>query len=211
MKCLCCLSEASPNRVMSSADKKTYTQFTNLILTELPEDQRRICEKCMKVLKETLLFITQCRKSYYIIKKSTHQPAVKAVTSRRSPRKLAAEKVKVVEELSQDIDTCNPLSPADMLVVEEEKILTAEASIPANDSSLNFVTSLGTGESFIKQLKQCSSKVWQCDKCGKEFASKFRLVTHVREYFQIPLSFKPFHSPIHSIHRCSLERKTIQM
>lgn len=184
MKCLCCLSEEFQLQNFNSVDKKTYSQLTNLNLNDVTADQRKICENCSKALKQLQSFVSQCRKSFNAIKNSSQ----KLETHRRSQRK-SADKVKVdVVEVSQDNDNNNPLSPAVMLFVDDETTSIATEILPDTSKQpddLPFVNNLGTGESFITKLRQCSSKIWQCDTCGKDFASKFRLVTHIRKLQQV--------------------------
>lgn len=190
MKCFCCLSEELILRDFNSTDRKSYYQLTNLNMDELTlTDQKKICENCRTRLKEFISFTLQCRKSYEVIRKlglvSKELPS-----SRRSTRRTNAEKIKIIEEFS-NASNSSPFSPVDILHDDEvateandreENIQKDHKTIEKGSFGLHF----DVGESFSSKLnRSCSSKIWQCDTCGKEFATKFRLTTHIRKIIKV--------------------------
>lgn len=219
MKCLCCFNEEFPLHEINSVDRKSYHQLTNLNSSDLV-DQKKICGNCRKRLKEYSSFLVQCRKSYDLIKKSGSAPQ-KSV-KRRSPRKSPAENIKIVVEFSQDAAADSPslLSPVEMLL--DDEITTAESLDKEEHTKKDQQTivldtiesKLNVGESFSSKLnRSCSSKIWQCDTCGKEFATKFRLTTHIRklkferihEEYQI-ISFWLF---LQMVYRCAFKGEAL--
>lgn len=171
MKCLCCLSEKKTLYNFNVNDKKFYMKVIRTDFN-LKRKSMKICDECHKQLKVSSNFIQKCEKSLEILQ--SHEETLEHKNSKRKSKTKA--RLIIEENIPEDlivqedhIDTHQDVSSNDIIIESETiEVIQQDESKSADDCQKS-------------KKNKTPTKIWQCDTCGKHFATKFRLVTHISE------------------------------